>query len=257
MEAHVTSQADKPIQPPSHPESSEIDVFHTPLKSNSEGMNLSDIKISAVSIISNLRQACKDPIHVVDDKSRAQVMTLKSTANQVIQVFESLKSENELLKTNLNDVMKRLNNLETQQPVNPAKKRVKSSANQTSNSKLENPISAHITNLSNKFDVLASEQDQTDNHNQDDDSDMEIVDTEDEEDLTVAQETNWIVKRNRRQREAFPALPQTAATTSIIESKKKNSTSSSSSKMKQTSLQFTNPANFRHLPSFYCVCLYD
>lgn len=123
METHVTPQA-KPANPP-HPESVESDVFKTPLKTNFEGNILPDVKSNAVSLICNLRQACKEPINVSDDKSRSQVIALKSTANQVIRVFESLKSENEHLKTSLSEVMIRLNNLESNQSASPAKKRVK------------------------------------------------------------------------------------------------------------------------------------
>lgn len=69
----------------------------------------------------------------------------------------------------------------------------------------------------------------------------DIVDSDDEEDVIVAQETDWIVKKNRKsKREAFPSLPSTAA--APTNDGKKNNSNLSSKTVKQTSSQVTNPA---------------
>lgn len=176
-----------------------------------------DTQISAVSIISDLRNACKVKINT-NNADLPKIAAIKNSANSAVTVFEKLKQENEYLRneslhykseteklsSQLDDLRKRFSYMESQliplkTPDTPEKRRVKH-AKKDNSKRPGTPSTSSISDLEqgtrtqNRFQALSPEgMDTTEAPDNTDHTSPNF-----DEDLIVEQETAWIVKTSKK-----------------------------------------------------------
>lgn len=218
----VTKPKTKMSKQQPHPTSANEKDINT----NEEVTNsFSNDEISAVSAIVNLKQSCNHQFIPSNEEDRIHILSLKSAAAQVVNIFETLKSENDnrkrendsikaendSFKKTIQNLSQRLNALENQASNSPAKIRSKTTKIVKSLAENVQPNEENTTS-SGKFDILAEKlADEEDNMSVEEENSSSL----DSEEKIVKQETSWITvdynKKKTKKKRTKPTSPSSTS----------------------------------------------